>query len=118
MHENNVGVYEGITLTTGPEKILGVSVGKNIDLRPFWEILIKSVQEKLNIWQSRNLSFQGKTYLINNLGISSLLYALEMKHIDKSFLKTINDIIWTFLWSKKVKKMFLYCRVSTKKQQI
>ena len=92
-----------IKLCIGPEKVLGVPIGgkdrNNNDA--LWESLIKKLSEKLNIWTTRDLSLQGKTHIIRSVGISKILYALEMKMIDDKHVKQINQVIWKFLWSGK-----------------
>ena len=59
-----------------------------------------------------DLSIEGKIHIIKSLGISPLLYAIEMKEINTSYVKRIMDILWSFLWNGKVKcieKKFVYC---------
>ena len=91
-----------IELIPGPEKVLGVPVGgRDYENNSLWEKLIGKMQVTLNIWKSRDLSLKGKTHIIRSVGISKLLYALEMKTIEDRHIKEINDIIWDFLWSGK-----------------
>ena len=97
--EENTEIYEGITLTSGPEMVLGVPMGK-YDLA-FWQKLLKKLETNLNIWMSRDLSFEGKIHVIRSLGISTLIYALEMKNIDNSFINSVMGLLWKFLWSGK-----------------
>ena len=81
---------------------MGVPVGgmdKENDI--FWGKLIEKLKVKLNIWKARDLSLTGKTHIIRSVGISKLLYALEMKTIEDRHIKEINEILWDFLWSGK-----------------
>ena len=93
----------GIKLKQGPEKVLGVPVGgANLnDNKTFWQSLTQKLRDKLSIWINRDLSLQGKTHIIRSIGISKVLYALEMKTIDKESIKELNDVLWRFLWSGK-----------------
>ena len=61
----------------------------------------KKLSKKLNIWTTRDLSLQGKTHIIRCVGISKVLYAIEMKLIDEKCVKQINQVIWKFLCSGK-----------------
>ena len=96
-------VLNTIKLKRGPEKVLGVPVGgANLnDNKVFWQSLTKKLRDKLSIWINRDLSLQGKTHIIRSIGISKVLFALEMKTIDKESIKELNDTIWRFLWAGK-----------------
>ena len=103
LKEGRDEVINEIKLKVGPEKVLGVPIGgRNRDNNDsLWESLIKKLSEKLNIWTTRDLSLQGKTHIIRSIGISKVLYALEMKSIDDRYIKQINQVVWKFLWSGK-----------------
>ena len=95
----------GIEIITGPEKALGVPIGEsdknNTEL---WESLIAKVKKKLDFWRLRKLSFQGKAHVIRSIGVSKLLYVIEMKTINDKFIKDINNLFWNFMWDGKNKK--------------
>ena len=102
IHENMEEVVCDLRLTTGPEKVLGIPLGKqNNNGEQFWETLICKMKTKLDIWNSRDLSLEGKTYLIQSLAVSQILYAVEMKHIDRKYINEINKVLWDFLWCNK-----------------
>ena len=102
IQESMAGVLNGLKLTTGPERVLGVPLGKDSNKSfLFWETLIKKMKSRLDFWRIRDLSLEGKTHLIRSIAISQTLYAIEMLHIDPQHIKSINDILWDFLWSGK-----------------
>ena len=70
-------------------------------IRFFWQSLTNKLSDKLSIWINRDLSLQGKVHIIRSVGISKVLYALEMKTIDANSIKNLNNTIWRFLWSGK-----------------
>ncbi len=41
---------------------------------------------KLDIWKHKDMSLEGKIHLIESIGISSVLYAIEMKNIKTIFI--------------------------------
>ena len=91
-----------IKLVNGPEKALGVPIGGNDSLNEdMWNDLTSKMKLKLQIWQRRNLSLEGKTYVIRSIGVSKLLYALNLKTIEEKHKKEIEKIMWDFLWSGK-----------------
>ena len=96
-------IINDISVTQGPEKILGVELGGNdpIIKNQFWDKIIKKLQEKLNIWRTRDLSLLGKTYVIKSVGVSKLQYAIQMRTIGQAHIKKINNMLWDFLWSGK-----------------
>ena len=98
-------MFGGIEVIKGPEKALGVLIGENEKERiELWENLKIKVKKKLDFWRLRNLSLQGKVHVIRSIGVSKLLYMLEMKSIDENQLKSINDLFWKFLWDGKNKR--------------
>ena len=93
---------KGIKITTGPEKVLGIAMGKSSDnFAEFWESKLLRLKGKLDIWRQRDLSFEGKALLIKSLAISQLLYAIEMKCVDKKIIQRAEKMIFDFLWSGK-----------------
>ena len=91
-----------LKIKPGPEKVLGVLLGKCPDnSKGFWDQKIDKMSSKLKVWRMRNLSYEGKVLLIRSLAMSQVMYAVEMKTIDESHIKRINDIIYEFLWSSK-----------------
>ena len=102
VNRETVETHQGeIQLTLGPEKILGVPLGKNCSHDKFWNELIEKTQKQLYIWKSRNLSYDGKVHLIKSLGVSRFMYACEMKTIDTKYIQKIDRMLWDFLWSGK-----------------
>ena len=102
--ENMETVFNDLRLSTGPEKVLGILLGKDnkhIDYIVFWETLIKRMKNKLDIWRSRDLSLEGKIHLIRSIAVSQILYAVEMKQISEKHIKEVDGILWNFLWSGK-----------------
>ena len=92
----------GIKVTTGPEKVLGISMGQSNDnFTEFWESKISKLKAKLDIWRQRDLSYEGKALLIRSLAVSQLLYAIEMKCVDKKVIQRAEKLVFDFLWSGK-----------------
>ena len=91
-----------IKLLTGPERVLGVPIGGNDPTNnELWSNLIAKMKQTLQIWQRRDLSLEGKAYIIKSIGVSKLLFALNLKTIENKHKKEIEDIFWNFLWKGK-----------------
>ena len=116
LRPQNVGECEGIDLVLGPEVALGVPVGNDIKNWRMWENLISKVKTKLQIWESRDLSYEGKINIIKSIGLSSVQYAMQMQTVDSHHLKELDKLLWDFLWSGKVhrvsKKMCIQPKIS------
>ena len=86
----------------GPEKVLGVPLGKNREnTDDFWNDKIKKLETTLNLWRLRGLSFEGKTLIVRSLAVSKIAYALEMITMKEEHIKKVIQIIFNFLWSGK-----------------
>ena len=91
-------------MTLRAEKVLGIELGGRREKtdKEYWDKLVEKLRAKLKIWKGRDLSLEGKTYVIKSVGIAQLMYALEMKCISESHKTKINDILWDFMWYGKI----------------
>ena len=85
----------------GPEILLGIPVGKNLDKGKYWESIINKIKRKIAPWRIRSLSYIGKMHVLKSIGISNILYGCEMIVIDEKTIKEVNDLIWEFIWEQK-----------------
>ena len=99
---NQLPVISGIhniQITKGPETVLGINVGKfNENKHPQWRDKIKKIENLLAIWKMRDLSIKGRVYILKSVGISSLLYQMEMQEVGDDILKEVSKIMFNFLW--------------------
>ena len=77
----NLQPGRNIEITHGPEKVLGIPVGKNLNMSETWNKKTEKIKKCFSVWRNRNLSYKGKVQLINTYGISNILYALKVKDI-------------------------------------
>ena len=83
--------HNGIKITAGPEILLGIPVGKNANLNDFWDKKMNKVKDILTIWKQYDLSLMGKIYIIKSLGLSQIMYHVEMITISKNHVKTLSQ---------------------------
>ena len=62
---------------------------------------IDKLSTKIKIWTGRNLTMEGKNLIVKTFGLSQLIYNMQSFGFEKSELKTIEQIIFKFLWSTK-----------------
>lgn len=56
----------------------------------------------LDSWRSRKLTIFGKCQIINSLLISKILYTASiLKNPEQSFIKSLNKIIFSFIWGNR-----------------
>ena len=66
-------------------KILGVVFGQ-VRASDNWQPKLKKLENHLNLWKSRSLSFVGKSLIVNTLGVSKLLYLATVLPVPNGFL--------------------------------
>ena len=70
-----------------------------------WENLISKIKIKLQIWESRGLSYESKINIIKFIGLSSVQYAMQIQTVDFHHLKELDKLLWDFIWSGKVHRV-------------
>ena len=93
-----------VKLTLGPVKVLGVPAGK-VKQMDFWEAIIQKINKQLAIWKRRNLSLQGKVYVIRSLCISKILFSTEYFNINDHIVNKLEKILYEYLWDGKKNKV-------------
>ena len=68
---------------------------------PTWEPAVAKLEKRLMAWSGRQLSFQGKTVVINTLALSQIWHLCHVFVISPWAEKRINKAIWSFFWSGK-----------------
>ena len=96
--------------TTGPVdiqwindklKLLALTFGSEAAILASWQERVTKLETCLSRWQHRDLSLQGKTLILNTLGLSGQVYLGSVQPIPKTCLQSINTLIVKFLWSEK-----------------
>ena len=68
---------------------------------PTWEPAVSKLEPRLSAWSGRQLSFQGKAVVINNLAFSQLWHLCQVFPVPPWAAKRIDKAVWTFFWSGK-----------------
>ena len=63
-----------VHISTGPEKCLGINIGKNRNIDLYWKNIVERIDKKFNMWKLRNLSIIGKIDIVKSVGLSIALY--------------------------------------------
>ena len=84
-----------------PEKILGQFIG-NIDCsRTNWESKIQKINNIFDAWRHRDLSFNGKAFVINGILTSTLWYNATSLSLPSWAVTRIGQAVYRFFWNYK-----------------
>ncbi len=85
-------------------KILGIyfSASKPAsDIELNWENRMHKMNRIICQWHKRDLSIMGKILIVKTFLISQLVYIMQAISIPDEILKTINTMIFRFIWKRK-----------------
>ena len=85
-------------------KILGIyfsNYDRASNLEINWKKKIDSMITKIKCWEKRNLSIMGKVIIVKTFLISQFNYVLQALFLPQEVLRSINTIIFRFLWKKQ-----------------
>ena len=88
-------------------KILGVHFNANTEsslIAKNWEIKIEEITNVMNNWSKRHCSLWGKAIVAKTFLLSKLNYILQSLYLPYNVQKTIDDLIFKFLWKKNAHK--------------
>ena len=84
-----------------PDKILGQYFGNVDRTRMNWEAKIQKINNILDAWRHRELSFKGRALLINSLVTSTLWYSVTSLAVPSWAITQIEQAIYRFFWKNK-----------------
>jgi len=84
-------------------KICGLYFCKDTNEEYYLNVISKidKLINKLKIWKSRHLTFEGKSLVLKTFGISQLIYNMQCVIFEKSQLVEIERYIFNFIWGTK-----------------
>ena len=94
-----------------PIKILGIFFTydqlKSKELN--FDSTLKSIRKSLSCWQWRNLTLIGKIQLVKTFAMPKFMYQASLISFDKDIIKSINSVIFNFVWrgKDKIKRLAL-----------
>ena len=94
-----------------PTKILGIFFTydqlKSKELN--FDSTLKSIRKSLSCWQWRNLTLIGKIQLVKTFAMPKFMYRASLISFNKDKIKSINSVIFNFVWrgKDKIKRLAL-----------
>ena len=97
----------GITWIDKPFKTLGIwfTIDSTEMIRLNVSEKINKIKDMLNIWHSRSLTLKGKITVLKSLVVPQILQIAYVLPFSKGVLNELEDICFSFLWSKKKHKI-------------
>ena len=64
------------------------------------ESVRQKMENQLKNWSKRNLTTLGKILIVKTFGISQIIFLMQSLVLNKSDLKTLNEILYRFIWNR------------------
>ena len=90
-----------IEWSSGMVKILGVFAGSGNVEEANWRPRITAVENVLNSWRQRSLSYGGRALVINALVLSRVWYVVSLIHVPRWVGVELNSLVFKFFWAGK-----------------
>ena len=74
-----------------PIKALGVLHVYNVDIDSIWLEKIKKIKSCMEVWKSRDLTYEGNILILKSLVLSLIGYEIEMRGIPEKYESEINN---------------------------
>jgi hypothetical protein len=82
----------------GHVKVLGIYQGINRDRKEYWEAKIAKIDRQFQMWKFRNLTLQGKVYLVKCYGLGMIQHCITCITVPDEVVKRLESIMWKFIW--------------------
>lgn len=94
----------GLTEKSETIKILGVEIGKDMEIKN-WKLKVAKIQSKLLRWKERELAFMGKVLVLKSEVIASLASLATMLLVPYKVLVSLRKAMFCFLWGSQQEKL-------------
>jgi hypothetical protein len=59
----------------------------------------------MEVWKSRDLTYEGKLLILKSFVLSLIEYEIEMRGIPEKYEREINNLLWSFIWDGKTNQI-------------
>jgi len=97
-----LSIPDGLLWSKGGLKYLGVFLGDENTVQKNWEGIVEKIKGRLAKWKwlAPNMSYKGRTLVINNLIASSLWHKLKCIDPPVKMMNEIQALLVDFFWDK------------------
>ena len=105
--KTNDNTFMEIQWAQKPVKYLGIYFGrdKNKLQELNWINKVIKLKQIINNWKVRQITIFGRITIAKSLGISQILYNASVLETPKQVIKTINKLLFNFIWKSKIDKV-------------
>ncbi len=79
-------------------RYLGVPIGVERDLAPFWENLLTKIKNEIPLWKSKGVSLIDRALVIRTMLVSKMWYALSVLPPPPGWVRSVENICLEYLW--------------------
>ena len=83
-------------------KVLGAFIGPGDLEEDNWRPRLTAIENTLNAWRARHLSYRGRALVINALGLSRIWYLASVIPVPDWVVRELNSLVFKFFWKGKV----------------
>jgi hypothetical protein len=91
----------GLKWSSDFQKFYGVYIGTTGADNKIWGKVISKFEKCVNLYSRRELSFRGKSVILQTVLCSSIWYIGSLTPMPKNVGKKLNKLAFTFLWNNK-----------------
>ena len=103
--KNKDSIYKNTAIkwAIDPVRCLGIYIGHDINKCNFlnWTQRLNRVENEINSWKKRALTFFGKITIIKSLSVPKLLYPAHFLPVPPEIVQKANRIFYAFVWNSK-----------------
>lgn len=81
---------------------LGAFIGPGYLEEDNWRPRLTTIENTLNAWRARHLSYRGCALVINMLGLSRIWYLASVISVPNWVVRELNSLVFKFFWKGKV----------------
>lgn len=70
-----------------------------------FNLKLRKLQTKLDMWRARDLTLFGRVMILKSLGLSKLIYSSSILNIPEGFANLVKAKLFKFLWKNKRDKI-------------
>lgn len=86
-----------LSRTSDKLKVLGGVIGPGNVEEDNWHSRIVAVENVLQSWKARTLSYQGRALVVNVLALSRIWYVASIFYVPAWVVQELNILVWVFL---------------------
>ena len=82
-------------------RFLGVTIGNKVNTNAIWDTQLNKLSKSLLLWDSKNLSYEGKVMALRNQALCTIWFHAKFHHLPISRKKQIESLVKTFICKGK-----------------